>query len=321
MTENKQGLRSKLASHRVAVYCVVTFALTWGFWFATVYPQAIPLLQAGENPLSGNIMVAVAAGMLFPALSVVLTRLITGEGFKKAWIVPKKLKRTWKYYVFGWFGPIVLVAFGGVLFFVLNPADFDPSMQGYVDTINAQIAQSGFPLTMSAEEIRQTALLSFALIFVAPLLNFVACFGEEWGWRGYLLPHLTQKHSVTFAVVTSGIIWGLWHAPITVLGHNYGLGYPGWPVLGIIAMCCFCVVVGCFFSWLTLRSKSCLPAVFAHGALNGCASAPLMFMAVSANPFIGPAASGIIGGAGFLIVSIACFVALRKNGGRVDELS
>lgn len=105
-----------------------------------------------------------------------------------------------------------------------------------------------------------------ALVLVAPLLNCITCFGEEWGWRGYLLPHLMEKRSITFSVVVGGIIWGLWHAPITALGHNYGLDYPGWPILGIVAMCCFCVALSCLFSWLTLRAKSCLPAVFAHGA-------------------------------------------------------
>lgn len=83
---------------------------------------------------------------------------------------------------------------------------------------------------------------------VAPLLNFMACFGEEWGWRGYLLPHLSERHGMRIAVPASGVIWGLWHAPITVLGHNYGLDYPGWPLLGILAMCCLCVALSYLFS-------------------------------------------------------------------------
>lgn len=84
-------------------------------------------------------------------------------------------------------------------------------------------------------------------------------------------------------------------------------------MLGIVAMCIFTTACGSFFAWLTIRSKSCLSAVFAHGALNGCSSAPLMSVATTTNPFIGPAATGIIGGAGFLIVGIACLVALRRK--------
>lgn len=307
-------LRERLARHRAATFCVVTFVLTWTFWLFAVYPQAIPALQAGENPLGSiAVMLAVGAGMFFPAISVVVTRLITGEGFKGAWIVPHQLKRTWKYYIIGWFGPMVLTAAGAALFFVLNPVDFDPSMTGFVETAQMQMLAAGQEMPGGIEELRTLGLMQLALVSVAPLLNCVTCFGEEWGWRGYLLPKLMEKRSVTFTIVASGIIWGLWHAPITVLGHNYGLGYPGWPVLGIAAMCVFTTVVGCFFSWMTLRAKSCLPAVFAHGALNGCASAPLMFMVVAANPFIGPAPTGIIGGAGFIVVAVACFIALRKR--------
>ena len=214
----------------------------------------------------------------------------------------------------GWFGPMVLVAFGAVLYFVLNPSDFDPSMGNFIATTEAQAEQLGMSAMPSGEELKQIAFAQFALIGIAPLLNCVACFGEEWGWRGYLLPKVLEKRSVTFTILATGVIWGLWHAPITVLGHNYGLGYPGWPMLGIAAMCVFTTVCGCFFAWLTIRSKSCLPAVFAHGALNGCASAPLMFVAATANPFIGPAATGVIGGAGFIIAGIACFISLRSKG-------
>ena len=305
--------RERLARHRAATYCVVTFALTWAFWLLTVYPQAIPALQAGANPLGSTpVVLAVGAGMFFPAIGVIITRLITGEGFKRAWVVPREFRRTWKYYIIGWFGPTALVTAGAALFFALNPGSFDPSMPGFIETTREQALATGQDVSMSDDELRMLGLAQLPLVLVAPLLNCVPCFGEEWGWRGYLLPKLAEERSITSAVVTSGIIWGLWHAPITALGHNYGLGYLGWPVLGIAAMCVFTTVAGCFFAWLTLRARSCLPAVFAHGALNGCASAPLMFMACAANPFIGPAPTGIIGGMGFIVAGIACLIALRR---------
>ena len=33
------------------------------------------------------------------------------------------------------------------------------------------------------------------LMLMAPLLNLIPCFGEEWGWRGYLLPKVAQRMS------------------------------------------------------------------------------------------------------------------------------
>lgn len=309
-------IRAYLAKRRVTTYCVITFALTWAFWFATVYPRALPLMNVGENPLGDPVTVLfVGAGMLFPAIGVATTRLFTGEGFRNAWIGPVHFKQTWRYYLIGWFGPIVLVAIGAAVYFVLNPGQFDTSMSSFVEKAR-QMEAAGQSIGMSSSQIAALGYAQLALVIVAPLLNCVTCFGEEWGWRGYLLPHLSEKCGVRIAVPASGVIWGLWHAPITVLGHNYGLDYPGWPIFGILAMCCLCVALSYLFSWLTLRAKSCLPAVFAHGALNGCSAAPLMFMTGTANPFIGPAPTGIVGGIGFIVVAMLCHISLKKRRGK-----
>ncbi len=217
-------IQKRLAEHRVATYCIVTFALTWAFWFAAVYPRALPLMEAGKSVFSDSLTVMlVGAGMFFPAIGVVVTRLLTGEGFRNVWIKPVRFRRTWKYYLAGWLGPIALVAVGGVAYFLLNPGQFDPSMSTFVETMQRQLEATGQSASMDEEQIRMLGYAQLALVLVAPLLNCVTCFGEEWGWRGYLLPHMLEKRSATFSAVTIGIIWGLWHAPITALGHNYGL--------------------------------------------------------------------------------------------------
>lgn len=307
-------LREVLDRHRVATFCFITFVLTWALWFATVYPLAVPLLSSGEKTTLSDprALMFVAAGMLCPSIGVIATRLLTGEGFKNAWVRPRAFRRTGKYYAIGWFGPIVLVAFGAAVFYLVFPSDFDPGMSEYLRTLQAQFAAASQGATLPADEARMLAYAQLGLVFVAPLLNFVACFGEEWGWRGYLLPKLVERHSSTYAIVVGGVIWGLWHAPITALGHNYGLGYPGWPIAGIVAMCVFTTFVGAFLSWLTIRSRSCIPAVLAHGALNGCSQGPLMFAAYETSPFLGPTAVGIIGGIGFVLAGIACTVALSS---------
>lgn len=37
--------------------------------------------------------------------------------------------------------------------------------------------------------------------------------GEEFGWRGFVLPHLQLNNSPWMASVFLGLIWGLWHLP------------------------------------------------------------------------------------------------------------
>ncbi len=256
--------------------------------------------------------------MFFPAISVVVVRLATGEGFRRAWIVPRDFRRTWRYYVIGWFAPMVLIAVGAAVFFLFNPGVFDPSMPGFVATATARMQDAGIA-PPSASELQAVGYAQLALQLVGPLLNSVACFGEEWGWRGYLLPHALERVSPVKAALGIGVVWGLWHAPITVLGHNFGLGYPGWPVVGILAMCCFCTALSCLFTWLTLRSGSCLPAVFAHGAVNACGAGPALFMATAANPFVGPAPTGVVGGIGFVAAAALCVVSLRRHPGKPVE--
>ena len=46
--------------------------------------------------------------------------------------------------------------------------------------------------------------------------------GEEIGWRGYMLTRLIDA-GVPRPVLTSGLIWGLWHVPL-VLGGVYAAG-------------------------------------------------------------------------------------------------
>ena len=57
-------------------------------------------------------------------------------------------------------------------------------------------------------------------MLIGPVLNAIPALGEEWGWRGYLLPRLTGTRGVVAGLLLSGVIWGLWHAPLTLLGHN-----------------------------------------------------------------------------------------------------
>lgn len=101
---------------------------------------------------------------------------------------------------------------------------------------------------------------------------------------------------------------GLWHAPVIALGHNYGLGYPGFPCTGIAAMCVFCVAFGLLLMWLTMKTGSSLPAAVAHGAINGVASLGLLVSADGGNPFVGPLPTGIIGGAPILIAGAIVFL-------------
>ncbi|MFR3090703.1 MAG: CPBP family intramembrane glutamic endopeptidase [Eggerthella lenta] len=146
------------------------------------------------------------------------------------------------------------------------------------------------------------AQLPFA-VFLGPALNIFTTFGEEWGWRGYLVPKTAARLRIVPTLLVTGVIWGLWHAPLTIIGHNYGVGYPGWPFAGIAAMCVFCIVLGIFLTYVTVRTGSCLAAAVGHGAINGFVSAGIMFSVTGGNPFVGPMPVGILGGSAFIVAA------------------
>ena len=124
---------------------------------------------------------------------------------------------------------------------------------------------------------------------------------------------LLKRFRVLPTMIISGVIWGLWHLPLTIMGHNYGLGYVGYPILGILAMCWMCCCLGVFFSYLTLRTGSCIPAAIAHAIFNGLASASIVFSVTGGNAFVGPTPTGVLGCIGFTIVAVALIVSLTRR--------
>jgi len=303
MEQAKRSLETK----RIFIYLAITFLLTYGYCFAVIYP-----ISNGEN-LSGIPALAtqllVAAAMFFPAIGVLLTRLVTKEGFKNCWIRPN-FKNNIKVYLLAYFGPGILTVFGAFIYFLIFRKNFDPDCGYFLATLEA----AGTPI----DQLPVPANLLLVVqglqgLFLGPIMNFFTCFGEEWGWRGYLLPKMSEKLSLIPMLLINGIIWGLWHAPLTAIGHNYGLGYSGFPFTGILMMCLFCTVLGVFFSYISLKTKSCIPAILGHGAVNAFAAIGTYFTKDGGNPFIGPAPTGIIGMLPFIFVAICMIIHLKKH--------
>lgn len=300
METKKQDLK------RVLVYVVITFALTWLYAIFLIYPIANGESLSGVPALATQLVVA--AAMFCPAIGVVLTRLVTREGFKNAWLKPH-IKGNVKTYLLAWFGPAILTFAGMAVYFLIFPNNLDLSFSYFTATLEA----TGAPLETLPMPIGMLMLVQCVqALFLAPVLNFFTCFGEEWGWRGYLLPKMKNLLPTVPMLLINGIIWGLWHAPMTIIGHNYGIGYWGFPFTGIAMMCVFCTVLGIFLSYVTLKTSSCIPAVLAHGAINGIAAIGMYFTYDGGNPFIGPAPTGIIGMIPFILVAIPMVVYLKK---------
>ena len=288
---------------RVSIFLIITFVLTWTVEFF--------MWQNGglENPATQMLLAGV---MMIPAFSVLLTKWFTKESFHlKSFRL--EFKKYFRYYLIAWLGPFFLIIIGTALYFLIFRSNFDPELTLLRNSMQA--AQTQQPIEITSQMLITTILIqSLISMIFAPILNIFPTLGEEIGWRGYLLPKLDLLMNRRMAVLITGAIWGIWHAPIIAMGHNYGKEYAGYPFWGILAMIIFCIFVGSFLSWLTFHVHNPVPAAIAHGALNGFASIGLIFIKNAPSVFVGPFPTGIIGGIGFVIVGIWCWLKIDKAG-------
>ena len=131
--------------------------------------------------------------------------------------------------------------------------------------------------------------LFVASLLVAPFFNSLIALGEEIGWRGYLLPRLMPLGKVR-AYLLLGIIWGLWHMPLVLIGFTY----PGQPILGTLAFVAMTTALGIYINELTLQNNSCILAAWAHGIFNCQKLGVWSLLFPRVNPLLG-GFSGVIG--------------------------
>jgi membrane protease YdiL (CAAX protease family) len=129
-------------------------------------------------------------------------------------------------------------------------------------------------------------------------INAVAALGEELGWRGLLLHELSPLGFWRLSFLT-GVVWGIWHAPLIVQGHNF----PEAPFAGIVVMTGWTAAASPLFTYLTVRAKSVLAATLLHGSFNAVASLSLVYLTGAGALLVGPV--GIAGiGAGLLATAL-----------------
>lgn len=288
----------------LTLFLTITFALTWG-GILLMYLLGITY----GSMLSGIFFLAF---MFIPAISSIITRKLTGEGFRGL-MLRLNFKTNVKYYALAWFLPSIYILLGALLYFAINPGDFDPNLTVISNMLQANGADPAQAKTILLLQIGQGFL-------IGPIINIIPTLGEELGWRGYLFPKLCERFTMVKAIVISGVIWGIWHAPMIAMGHNYGVGYAGAPWLGILMMTLFCVFFGAFCSYITIKTRSVIPAAMAHSALNAMAAAPIYFAVKGVNPLVGPAATGVIGGIFVVLGGVYFIIKSRDLTFKVNEV-
>lgn len=303
--ENITAYPDTRSSRRVPLYLTLVFVLTYLYEYIFV----IRFLNENTDNTIASISMRLAAAMFIPALCVIISRVILKEGFADSYINFNMKEGRYRYYLLAWFSPSVLTLIGVIIYFVCVRGDFSTDMEYIIATY----AKQGTP-GLTPDIIRKTVISQgITAILLGPLINCLTCFGEEWGFRGYLLPALAGKLKTVPLMIIMGVIWGLWHLPLIVAGHNYGVEYTGYPYLGVIAMIVFCFSIGTLLSYVTLKTGSCIPAVIGHGAINSFSSIGIYFTKTGGKLLLGPCPTGILAGIPCLIFAIMLIWLMIKD--------
>lgn len=271
----------------VVVFVVIAVVLAW------LVASPMWLMGGTSSPDLGLWMQLLGVPMMFtPAVAtlvVVFTMNVPkGERLRFLGMWPlRPAKRVVWFMVAAVFAPPMIVAIVVFVSAALGFASLDlVNFSGFAAMTEAQLLALDPRIMDSLPPIQLLVTIQILSIPIGALLNSVFAFGEEIGWRGWLLPALLPLGTWP-ALLISGVIWGLWHSPLILLGYNFG--YTDWR--GVALMTGGCVAWGVLFGWARLRSGSVWPAVIGHGALNAAAGLGLLLVAAGADPrmwLVGP---------------------------------
>lgn len=240
-------------------YLIVAFLVSWTFFLA---PLALGDMDPTAKQLAATGLWSL--GMWGPGIAAILVTLTVMK--KPFGTLRLNTLGPRRFYLWAWLLPIVLTIVGGALTLLFGIAKLDLSFT---------LIRTAMESAPGGSEVPAYLVASIQILFaatLAPLFNMLFTMGEELGWRGFLLPQLMPLGQWK-AILWSGFIWGVWHAPVILQGHNY----PGYPIPGVFMMIVFCMLLGTIIAWIYLNTRSPWAAALAHGSVNAVAGLPVMF--------------------------------------------
>lgn len=234
--------------------------LLWAFLPMVIVEVVMHLIGASTAGLSEDSidtlavikgMVLSAGAMFTPLLAIILTQLIFKEPVLKNLDISFKINRWW----LGWLlMPFIAFAVLGVTL-LMPGAKWTPDSEMILSVIQS------LPEGIGVWGIMVITVVSGLMSGIT--INAVFALGEEIAWRGFLLKEFKGKKFLVVALWI-GIIWGLWHAPLILNGHNY----PQHPVAGVFMMVAFCLLFTPMLMYFRQKSGSVIVPAIMHGTFN-----------------------------------------------------
>ncbi len=277
-------------------FLALTFAINWS--------MAITFFALGGRINSSWFLPMAVAYMFVPALAAVFVqKIIFAESVTKPLGISFRLNR---WFLIAWLLP-PLIALLTVLIAAALP---DVSLTLEPETSRVFEHFSG---TLSPDQIENMSaqlnkmpvhifwVMLFGGLFAGITVNAIAGFGEELGWRGLMQKELSFLGFWKSSAVI-GIIWGIWHAPIILMGHNY----PEHPVAGLLMMTLLCLLLAPIFGYIRIRAKSVIAAAVIHGTFNATAGLSLILIKGGGDLTVG--VTGLAGMTALSMVNLCIFI-------------
>ena len=267
----------------------------------------IPLCLAGVMLNKGNTLAFMllfrVVAVCVPAVAVI----VSGSGFKNLGFKPHKIGLIPVALVI----PQILTWIGTAIYFMFFPDAFRPGFDAYLSQLPSEL--SSIVDYSSIDPMAFTIAMAVMSLTVIPISQILPSFGEEAGWRGVLYPFLKERLGKTLGRIIGGILWGVWHWPLILIGNYfYGNGYPGFPFLGPVMICVALMAYGVLIDWLYEKTGSIIVPSIAHAAMNAAAM-PVMLLSNVQDSLLGPAAFTLIPVIPVIVVAVVILITDRSR--------
>lgn len=286
-----------LNKKKLAVFIICAFVMMISIGLAIHYAD-----------LSDGMMMQIAfsAAMFTPLMAVIVTQLLFKEPLLKGLGVNFKLNYWWL---------IGLLLIPVISLLVLGASLLVPgsylSMEQVMEANQAILVSQGLS-PEQAHDLTQSSLGALGVwgligstlvsgLLAGVTINAVLAFGEEIAWRGFLVKVLSGKKFV-LAVILIGVVWGAWHFPLILNGHNY----PNHPVIGVFMMILMCIGLTPILLYFRLKSGSVIVPTIMHGTLNAMMPNITLLVMPSNDLLMGGA--GLAGIIVYMLVSTLIFL-------------
>jgi len=287
-TEVQAPVHAHVNWKEVILFGLLAYGLAWAWSGFFLIPYLGDLLTRSTTPtdmVERLGPVATLGTMLTPMIAAFIMRLfVSREGVKGS----LGLLRSPKYYLAALVVPALFVT--AVVLIITQ----------------AMVLLGGAPLgEFRWSEATWSVYLMLLVTAALPVTLFT--FGEEYGWRGYLLPRLLPLGEIRASVLI-GVIWGVWHLPLLLAGLNY----PGVNVLLAIIIFTFVTVALSFaYTWFyVVSSGSVLVAAVLHASTNQFSDT---FWVAPRLSVVTPFAPSIVGAVLIMALVVVVYKVFRRS--------